>query len=64
MPNLTFIEMLTPDKNHLLQKDFEYMEFVCMMWMYHYNFMLSVYNTETDEFFYQEHFNEYKWYDV
>ena len=56
--------MLTNDKNHLIQKDFEYMEDVCMLWMSHYNFMLSIYNTEIDQFFYQEHFNEYKWYDV
>ena len=56
--------MLTNDKNHLLQKDFEYMESVCMIWMDHYNFTLSIVNNEVDEFFYREHFNEFKWYDV
>jgi hypothetical protein len=45
--------------------DFDMIEFVCKSWMEHYNFMLSLPgNSEVEKFFYQEHFNEYKWYDV
>lgn len=58
--------MLSPDETNLLQKDFDYMESTCMLWMNHYNFLLSlsIFNNEVDEFFLREHFNEYKWYDV
>ncbi len=57
--------MLTFDKHNIMQKNPDVMEFVCTTWMEHYNFMLSIIgNTEVDNFFYQEHFNEVKWYDV
>lgn len=57
--------MLFPDKDNLMQKNPEVMQLVCATWMEHYNFMLSVIgNTEVDNFFYQEYFDEFKWYDV
>jgi hypothetical protein len=57
--------MLTYDKDNQMQKDFDYLEFVCTSWMEHYNFLLSLpYNTDADKLFYQDHFNQMKWYDV
>jgi hypothetical protein len=57
--------MLSFDKNYSMQHNFDCLEVVCKTWMGHYNFMLGlISNTETDNFFYQEHFNEFKWYDV
>ena len=57
--------MLSFDKNYSIQHNFDCLELVCKTWMGHYNFMLGlISNTEIDNFFYQEHFNEFKWYDV
>ncbi len=57
--------MLSFDNEYIIQKDFDCLEIVCKTWMQHYNFMLTLTsNTEVDNFFYQEHFNEFKWYDV
>ncbi len=57
--------MLKFDSQNLMQKDFDLLEMICTSWMEHYNFMLSLPgNTDIDNFFYQEHFNEVKWYDV
>jgi len=57
--------MLSFDKDYAMQHDFDCLESVCRTWMEHYNFMLTlISNTEVDNCFYQEHFNEMKWYDV
>jgi hypothetical protein len=56
--------MLSPDTKGICQKEFDYLEEVCSIWMQHYNFMLSNADNEIDAFFYREHFNEVKWYDV
>jgi len=45
--------------------DFNTLEMICMSWMEHYNFMLGLPgNTEVEQFFYKELFNQFKWYDV
>ena len=57
--------MLKYDPNNLMQKDFDLLQMICTSWMDHYNFMLSLAgNTEIDNYYYQEHFNQVKWYDV
>lgn len=57
--------MLKYDSSNIMQKDSEFLEMVCKTWMEHYNFMLGlVCNTEIDNYYFQEHFNEFKWYDV
>ena len=56
--------MLSPDPKGMFQKDLDYLEEVCYIFMQHYNFMLSVADNEIDAFFHREHFNEVKWYDV
>ena len=56
--------MLKPDTYGYCQKNFEVLELVCTQGMKHYNNLLNDVDNEIDEFFYQEHFNEYKWYDV
>ena len=45
--------------------DFDMIEMICKSWMEHYNFLLGLPgNTEVDNFFYQEQFDQFKWYDV
>lgn len=57
--------MLSFDRYNHAQKDFNYLEVLCAFWMRHYNLMLNkVENSEVDEFFIREHYNEFKWYDV
>jgi hypothetical protein len=57
--------MLTKDAENYLQKNPEALELICKTWMEHYNFMLGLIgNSEVDTYYYQEHFNEFKWYDV
>ena len=57
--------MLSFDKDSQIQKDFDLLEMICTSWMEHYNFMLGLpHNTDVEKFFYQEHLNQVKWYDV
>lgn len=55
--------MLFFDKTGLIQKDFEYMDQVCRIWMGHYNFMISISSNDSDKEYYQERFNEFRFYD-
>lgn len=57
-------KMLKLDNYNYCRKNFEVLELVCTQGMKHYNHLLSVVDNKVDEFYYQEHFNEYKWYDV
>ncbi len=56
--------MLKIDTYGYCQKNFEVLELVCTDGMKYYNHLLSIVDNQIDEFFYQEHFNEMKWYDV
>ena len=57
--------MLILDDNNVYQKYPDCLETVCHMMMYHYNFMLSLsINTEIDNFFYTQEFDDFKFYDV
>jgi hypothetical protein len=56
--------MLKIDTYNYCQKCFEVMELVCTQGMKEYNHLLSITTDEIELLFYQEHFNEYKWYDV
>ena len=56
--------MLQIDTYGYCQKNFEVLELVCTQGMKYYNHLLSVVENEVEEFFYREHFNEYKWYDI
>ena len=57
--------MLILDSLNLMQTNPDCLEAVCIYWMKYYtNKLNSKENTEIDNFFYQEHFNEVKWYDV
>lgn len=58
-------DMLILDELKLMQTDSNCLEAVCTYWMKYYTYKLNQKeNTEIDNFFYQEHFNEVKWYDV
>lgn len=56
--------MLKLDKYNYCQKNFDVLELVCTQGMKHYNKLLNEVDNEVDEFFYREHFDEMKWYDV
>lgn len=56
--------MLKLDTYNYCQRNFDVLELVCTQGMKHYNQLLSVVDNKIDEFFYQEHFNEMRWYDV
>lgn len=57
--------MLILDKKNLMQKNPDCLEAVCTYWMRYYTYKLSQQeNTDVENFFYQEHFNEVKWYDI
>ena len=57
--------MLILDSEHIYQKYPDCLENVCRSLMEHYNFLLSLPgNTEVDNFFFQEEFDEFKFYDV
>ena len=56
--------MLTLDKYNYCQRSFDVLELVCTQGMKQYNHLLNTTTNEIDLFFYQEHFNEFKWYDV
>lgn len=56
--------MLKLDKYGYCQKNFEVLELVCTQGMKYYNNLLCDVSDPILKFFYQEHFNEYKWYDV
>ena len=57
--------MPTLDSAGLCQKYPSCLESSCRLLMEHYNYMLSCsLNTEVDNFFYQEEFDQYKFYDV
>jgi hypothetical protein len=56
--------MLTLDSASVYQKDYQILDMICMSFMEHYNFMLGLpFNTEVDNFFFQEEFDQYKLYD-
>ena len=56
--------MLIPDPSNVYQKYPDCLESACRMMMDHYNFMLGLsFNTQFENFFYQEEFNEFKFYD-
>jgi len=57
--------MLTLDSANVYQNDYQILNMICMSFMEHYNFMLglSSLNTEVDNFFFQEGFDQYKLYD-
>jgi hypothetical protein len=57
--------MLILDDNNVYQKYPDCLETVCHMMMDHYNFMLGLsINTEIDNFFYTQEFDDFKFYDV
>jgi len=57
--------MLIPDSANVYQKHPDSLERVCRTMMDHYNFMLGLpFNTQFENFFYQEEFAEFKFYDV
>ena len=57
--------MLILDNNNVYQKYPDCLETVCHMMMDHYNFMLGLtINTEIDNFFYTQEFDDFKFYDV
>ena len=56
--------MLKLDTYGYCQKNFDVLELVCTQGMKHYSQLLGVVDNKIDEFFYQEHFNEMRWYDV
>ena len=57
--------MLILDDNNVYQKYHDCLENVCQMMMDHYNFMLGLsINTEIDNFFYTQEFDDFKFYDV
>jgi hypothetical protein len=56
--------MLKIDTYNYCQKSLDVLELVCTQGMKYYSNLLSISTDEIDIFFYQEHFNEYKWYDV
>lgn len=57
--------MLVLDRFNLMSTNPDCLEAVCVYWMKHYTNKLNLkQNTEIDNLFYQEHFNEVKWYDV
>jgi hypothetical protein len=57
--------MLILDDNNVYQKYHDCLENVCHMMMDHYNFMLGLsINTEIDNFFYTQEFDDFKFYDV
>lgn len=55
--------MLIFDKTGLMQKDFDFLQEVCEIWMKHYNFVISTSSNDSDEEYYQERFNEFRFYD-
>lgn len=57
-------KMLKLDTYGYCQKNFDVLELVCTQGMKHYSQLLSVVDNKIDEFFYQEHFNEMRWYDI
>lgn len=61
---LKYNKMLKRDEYNYCRKNFEVLELVCTQGMKHYNQLLSVVDNKIDKFFYQEHFNEMRWYDV
>jgi hypothetical protein len=57
--------MLILDRDNVYQKHYDCLKNVCYLLMDHYNFMLGLpHNTEIDNFFFQEEFDEFKFYDV
>jgi hypothetical protein len=56
--------MLTLDSSNVYQNDYQILNMICMSFMEHYNFMLGLsFNTEVENSFFQEEFDQYKLYD-
>jgi len=57
--------MLILDSQNVYQKHYNCLSNVCHSLMDHYNYMLGLpFNSEIDNFFYQEEFDTFKFYDV
>lgn len=57
--------MLILDSANVYQNDYQILDMTCRSFMDHYNFLLglSSLNTEVDNFFFREEFDQYKLYD-
>ena len=56
--------MLILDSQNVYQKHYNCLSNVCHSLMDHYNYMLGLpFNSEIDNFFYQEEFDTFKFYD-
>jgi hypothetical protein len=57
--------MLILDSANVCQNDYQILDMICRSFTDHYNFLLglSSLNTEVDNFFFQEEFDQYKLYD-
>jgi hypothetical protein len=57
--------MLTRDVGNYFQKNPEALELTCGTWMQYYSYMLGLIGDDKIyNYYFQEHFNEVKWYDV